>query len=207
MFDSCIACGAFADTPNLQFKRDNDAFVCNQCGHKRTLVLSDLFLVFGPSGAGKTSLWNHILTRPDRPDLIYLNSDILWSLHNHMGNYVDYWLYISANIAQCDHPVVLHAGFNPADLEKSRLRDLFRKIHSIALSCSDEELERRLLSRPPSRASSKPPFITKMKMWNQTIRERATSSTEEAYEMLDTTGKSLDQTCSEFIQWLNQKLV
>jgi hypothetical protein len=208
MFDSCTACGTFA--PDLNFKRDGDAFVCHKCGHRRVILLSDLFVIFGPSGSGKTSLWNHILARPDKPDLVYLNSDILWGLHEHMGDYVNYWMYICTNIAQSGRPVALFAGIEPTEFEQAGSRDLFNRVHYLALNCSEGELERRLSARPSSRESSKPTVIPEMQKWNKSIRARAGSGraqeSSESFRTLEATGKSLDETCSEFMQWLNQRL-
>jgi len=208
MFDSCIGCGAFA--PDVGFKRDGDVFVCPRCGHRRTISLSDLFVVFGPSGSGKTSLWNYTLTRPDRPGLVYLNGDILWSLAQYIGSYVSYWMFICANISQSGRPVVLFIGIEPVEFEKSDRRDLFGKVHYLALVCSDEELKRRLLTRPSSRRSSDPQVIAQMQEWNRALKERAWSDSvvaaRGAFEALETTGKSLDETAEEFFQWLNQRL-
>jgi hypothetical protein len=208
LFESCTTCGTFA--PDTNFKRDGNAFVCHKCGHRKNILLSDLFVIFGPSGSGKTSLWNHILLKPDKPDVVYLNSDILWRLQEHMSDYVNHWMYICANIAQSGHPVALFSDTEPSEFEQAGSRDLFNQVHYLALNCSESELERRLTNRPPSRESSQPPYIAEMLKWNKSIRARAGSNraleSRESFRTLETTGKSLDETCLEFIQWLNQRL-
>ena len=103
---------------------------------------------------------------------------------------------------------MLFIGVEPVEFENSNRRDLFGEVHSLALVCSDEELRRRLLTRPSSRRSSEPKFITQMQEWNRSLKERAISDSGVAargtFDALETTGKSLDETAREFFQWLNQ---
>lgn len=210
MFGSCTACGAFAPEA-AGFERDGDDFVCPKCGHRRTLSRGDLFVVFGPSGCGKSSLWNYVLTRPDRPDLVYLDSDILLTLAQHGSEgYVAYWLFICACISQSGRPVLLFTTIQPDAFETSGRRDLFREIHYLGLYCTDEELERRLRTRPGWRRSSRPEVIVGMQEWNRAIRDRAWGYSEldarGLFSAQDTTGKSLDESATEFFDWLGQRL-
>ncbi len=207
MFDSCIACGAFA--PDEGFVPDPDADVCPKCGYRRLIAKHDLFIVFGPSGSGKSSLRNVVLTRPDRPDLIYLDSDVLLSLRDHMHSYVDYWMFICANISQSGHPVVLFSGNEPPEFEQCERRPLFSQIHYLALVSSDEDLKNRLQSRPSSRWSSSDEAIVGMQEWNQALKASGSDANDISrgtFDMLDTTDKSLEESASDLIRWFGQHL-
>ena len=108
----------------------------------------DLYVVFGPSGAGKSTLAKHIPTRPDRPDYVYLDADLLNWLQLGDEKTAATWLLLCSRISQCGRPCVLFSCLQPEILEKpTRSRERFRKIHYFALYCSDEELEARLNRR------------------------------------------------------------
>jgi hypothetical protein len=98
----------------------------------------------------------------------------------------------------------------PVQFEESNRRDLFREIYYLTSISNDEELKCRLLSRPSSRRSSGIEFITQMQEWNRSLKERAKSDSDVkpqgVFDTLETKGKSLDESASELIEWLTQRL-
>ena len=202
MSDPCIACGALLDG---DMPREGHDDVCLKCGHRR---IANLFVVFGPSGAGKSSLAGYIRTLSERPDCVYLDSDVILVLEDAVGNdeYAAHWLNLCSNIAQSGRPCVLFTSIQPEAMEKSNRRDLFRRIHYLGLYCSDDELAKRLSRRPQSRKSSSPEVIAGMQRWAHAIRDGGWGygdlQASGALTPHDTTNQSIEETAADVCSWI-----
>lgn len=73
------------------------------------------------------------------------------------GDFFETWLRICKNISQSGRPVTLFgAGAGvPENIETCVERRYFTEVHYLALVCSDDVLQDRLLTRPAWRGSQK----------------------------------------------------
>ena len=106
-----------------------------------------LFIVSGASGVGKSTLCEELFR--DESRYIVLESDIIWNkVYNTPKD--DYRAYrrmqlrLCASIAQAGLPVVLCGCAVPEQFECLPERELFTRIHCLAVVCDDDALERRL---------------------------------------------------------------
>jgi len=106
-----------------------------------------LFMVTGASGVGKSTICS-ILFR-NEIKYIVMDSDLLWNgvydtPDDDYHNWKKLWLNVCASISQIGMPVVLCGCTTPEQNELLEERKLFTKIHYIAITCDDNELEKRM---------------------------------------------------------------
>jgi hypothetical protein len=146
--------------------------ICPECGYKHSFIMSPLLIVSGASGTGKTtvcqSLQGHL------SQTVLLDSDIIWrsEFNTPETKYRDFfetWLRICKNIAQSGRLVTLFgAGVGvPENIEPCMERRYFSQVYYLALVCSDEVLQARLLGRPAWRLSHDPATIAEQVSFNQ----------------------------------------
>ena len=171
----------------------------------------DLYVVFGPSAAGKTTLVDYIPTRSDRPDYVYLDGDLLYHLVFLAEDIVektvmDAWLLLCNRIARSGRPVVLFTGAQPELFEKLENRHLVRDIHYLALYCSDDELAIRLKNRSTGRQRNTPEAVAGMQRWSNAIRTGdwgyGALMGDGVFTPHDTTHQTVDETASTVFEWL-----
>ena len=120
---------------------------CPACGHEWTFRKLPLFVLTGCSGVGKTTSAQALLQR--NPDFVVLDADYLYAImkpesRKEYAEWVEQMMNLAKDIAQSGRPVVwVTAGcldlFHPA-----YHRRFFTEIHCLALTCSEEELRRRM---------------------------------------------------------------
>ena len=98
-----------------------DVAICPECGHREPFVRTDLLLVGGASGSGKTAVCSRLVgTLP----AVVLDADILWSDADAADPHAHFerWLRLAKNLAQSGQRVVLFgAGTGvPANLGARR---------------------------------------------------------------------------------------
>ncbi len=203
MYDVCANCGEYRIDKDVD--PTGSYLICPNCGFKQRFQYLPLFVVTGASGTGKSTLLREILMIDDRPDLVYLDSDMLLIeefTKDGWQAYKDIWLWICLNISQSRRPVVLFGSANPEDFESVPRRRYLSEIHYLALTCSESVLESRLLARPEWRKSSRPEFVKAHIDWNQRFLDNAPNAVPQ-YSILDTTDKSKERCARDVIQWIN----
>lgn len=106
-----------------------------------------LFIITGASGVGKSTLCNELFK--NEKDYIVLEGDLLWNdtFNTPQDDYKDYrslWMRLCAEISQIGKPIVLCGCGTPPQFETRPERELFTKIHYIAIVCSEKNLESRM---------------------------------------------------------------
>jgi len=208
MINICPNCGSYR--ADRAIDPAGPYAVCPECGFKQPFLRLPLLVVSGASGAGKSSVCNHLLGK--LRDAVILDADILWrpEFNTPGDNYhafFDAWLRMSKNIAQSGRPVALFgAGMGvPSNLEGLVERRYFSAIHYLALVCSDEELARRLQARPAWRDSGGAAWIESQLAFNRWFRETGAFG-QPPVELLDTTGVPLEQTAAQVEAWIRGKI-
>lgn len=208
MFDVCVNCGEY--DPDKPVDPSGPFVLCPSCGYKREFLMLPLFIITGSSGTGKSVIWNTVLASHNRPDVVYLDSDMLWREEfartgEKVCEYRDLWLYVCCNISQSGRPVALFGSASPEQFENCRTRKYFSRIHYLALTCDAETLRERLRSRPSWRQSSNPAKIEHHIDWNQRFIENEGRATPE-YSTLDTSKRTPQECTQDFMVWVSQVL-
>ena len=206
MYEACENCGRYI--PDADIDPDGPYIVCDYCGFKLPFRRLPLFIIIGASGTGKTTLCVKIAAMDEKPDLVYLDSDMLLMkglADAGWDRYRNTWLWVCFNIAQSGRPVALFGSAMPSDFENAPRRKYFSTIHYLALTCDSETMRDRLSQRPEWRQSSKPEFIEKHVEWNQRFIDNAATAVP-PYSILDTTGKTLQDTIMDFFKWIGSCL-
>ena len=164
-----------------------------------------LFLIGGASGTGKTAICNHIAGKVDK--LIVLDGDVIWSGGNFTPDktegFYSFCLRLCSSIADSGVSVaVFHAGMGiPSNIMNCQEKDLFSEICFLGLTCSDDELEKRLKARPEWQNTDASGFINAMKGMNAMYR--FFPDTDGVHmDKLDTTDISLDESANKVIEWI-----
>ncbi|HEX4203663.1 MAG TPA: hypothetical protein VHZ51_05610 [Ktedonobacteraceae bacterium] len=207
MFAVCHQCGKYAVEKEID--PDGPFAICPYCNYAHPFLRQPLFVITGPSGAGKTAM-TIALTSVLRDCAVVLETDILWGAipagpENDYQNYHDAWLSIAMNIGQSGRPVVLCGTATPKQLNTSPISRYFAQLHMLALVCDDDILIRRLQDRPQWRKADAPEFIARMVQFNQWLKENATQ-TKPPMTLYDTGCHSLAETTEGVAQWIHQRL-
>jgi DNA-directed RNA polymerase subunit RPC12/RpoP len=203
MYEICVDCGKHI--PDADIDPDGPYIICDNCGFRQPFRMLPLFIITGASGTGKTSLSSEIALMDEKPDLIYLDSDMLL-IKEFTGSgwqeYRDIWLWVCLNISQSGRPVALFGSASPSDFENAPRRKYFSAIHYLALTCDRGVLEQRLVQRPEWRQSSSPEFVKRHLEWNQWFIDNA-STADPPHSILDTTDKTLQEAIMELFAWID----
>ena len=207
MMNVCFQCGMYhADKiidPTGPFA------VCPECGFKHPFRQLPLLIVSGASGAGKSTVCQHLTGQVTQA--VLLDSDILWrpEFNSPETNYRDYfelWLRLCKNISQSGRPVVLFgAGVGvPENIEDCIERRYFSNVCYLALVCSDSTLSERLQSRPAWRGTRDPKYIDDHIRFNRWFKEY---DSQPAIERIDTTNTSPEETVAQVASWIKERAV
>ena len=202
MYDFCFNCGE--NHQDKEVDATGPYIICPDCGFKQKFQKLPLFVIVGACGTGKSTLCNEVVMIEKKPDLVYLENDMLLVL-SQFGNYSEWWLWICFNISQSGRPVALFGGGSPSDFEHALRRQYFSNIHYLVLTCDVKTLENRLLARPEWRKSSNPEFMKKQQNWNQWLIDNEKSASP-PYSTLDTSDKTKEESAKELIDWIIQSL-
>lgn len=182
--------------------------VCSTCGGEQRFLRLPLFVVTGPSGAGKTTAIQ-ALTH-SLPECVVLESDLLWLVipedgPNDYHTFHDIWLRLARSIAQAGRPVLLGGAALPQQLEKLPERRYIGNIHYLALTCDDDVLRARLEARPAWRDSSSEAFIQRCIEFNDWMRKNA-ATLSPPMTVLDTTHDAPEAISIAVRNWIHERL-
>ena len=136
-----------------------------------------LVILSAACGVGKTTIQNILQQSDLLPDYDCLGSDEMgfnWWHYAGTPHEADYSkdCLAEALVRSGNRPLVYCANMAPPDFRK--LCPLFPELASvrhIGMTCSDEEVRRRLLARPPERMCGEEAFIQSQIDYNRWIRE------------------------------------
>jgi ribosomal protein L32 len=203
----CPACGEWSD--DFAVVADEEAvLVCPACGHRRRFARLPLLALTGPSAAGKSAVGTILAGRLQQ--CVVLEQDLLWlpaqlDPADEHRQFRRLWLRLVAALHQNGRPVLLCGTVVPGQLEACPERRLIGEIHYLALVCEDAELEARLRARPAWRAWTDEK-IARMLAFNQWVKGNAATTTP-PMQLLDTTGRSVEDTAAGVRAWVLQHLV
>lgn len=114
MFYVCAQCGEYSEEKRIE--PEGPFAICLYCDYQQLFVLSPLFVVSGPSGAGKTAICLELARRTS--ECICLEMDILWRSEfdtpaNDYRDFRETWLRMAWNISQSGIPVALFGSTEP----------------------------------------------------------------------------------------------
>ena len=183
------------------------AVVCAACGYVQSFQRQPLLVITGASGVGKSLLC--ALLAPQRPDLVCLESDVLWgavpaTAEDGYRSYWGMWLRLASAVGQSGRPVALFDTTLPAHLEAAPYREGLATIHYLALVCDDAVLAARLTTRPAWRGCDDA-FIAQAVAFNDWLRTHAHTTTP-PIALLDMTALSPEAAAQQVGAWLSQTL-
>ena len=203
MYDSCLACGHYCEEGG--FPQEDDSIVCDACGHRHPLPARQLFVVLGTPGTGKSTLYNQVLTMPDRPDMVYLETDYFLALASDgWRSLTGYAAFLSAMIGRSGRPVVLFSGGDTEDFEETPTRKVFSEVHYLVLVCSPEIQEQRLRARPKWRSRAHEESIPGWLDWTRMFIEGADRASP-SYALLDTGARDREACAKVLFGWLRER--
>lgn len=180
--------------------------VCPECGYKHPFRQLPLLVVSGASGAGKSSVCQHLLRRVTQA--VPLDIDILWrpefnTPETGYRDFLETWLRMCKNISQSGRPVVLFgAGVGvPENLENCVERRYFSQIYYLALVCSEEILTERLRQRPAWRATHEQAYIDESIRFNNWFKTNYSTS-----NLIDTTNISIEESTQQTSAWIDRAI-
>lgn len=126
---------------------------CPGCDEVRAYSPLPMVLVTGASGAGKTTMAQHLrLQFGNARDYAVMDTDLFL----HMAQFgwsawCNNWLLLAHGLAENGCVLILCGAIDPRDLEDLPARPLVGDIHSLLLTCPAEVTALRLSERPPWR--------------------------------------------------------
>jgi hypothetical protein len=203
MFNVCPGCGQYSDDKEID--EATCQAICRGCGHGHKFKRLPLFVITGASCTGKTTVGLNL--PPLLPECVALESDILWrdefsKPDNDYRDYRNLWLRMAKNISQSGRPVVLIGTSAPGQFEECNEARYFSAIKYLAFVCEEQELERRLRSRPQWRKSGTTEVIQCALSFNRWLIANAGGNAQ--LELVDTTHVSLDETINASVDWVHR---
>lgn len=201
----CPSCGAWEVEKRVEAREDGWAVaVCSVCAHEQRFRRLPLFILTGPSGAGKTTVM-HLLMHTF-PECVVIESDVLWGVVPEDGpgdyrTYLNLWLRMVKTIAQAGKPVLLCGTALPDQLEHLPERRYIGDIAYLALTSAPEVLRARLEARPAWRESGGEAFVSEMLTFNQWLRDNA-AATWPPIMLHDTSTESAAETAGFVRRWV-----
>ena len=202
MIEVCLHCGN--GTWNKYIEEQTIA--CPTCGSKWDFLKLPLFFITGASGVGKTTA-ARILQRKTR-DFIVLDVDKFYNIvpqdtEEAALNQIEQILYFSRNAMQCGKPLVWTKAGNIDKLSIASGNIYFSEIACLALVCSDEQLQSRMID---GRGIKDAEWIRSSLDYNKYFLEHNKIGNTH-YELLKVDDKTPEETAAEIEQWLIRKMM
>lgn len=204
MFNVCPGCGEYSVDKTID--RANSMAVCKQCGHRHPFKLTQLMIVTGASGTGKTAVALELT--PTLQECVCMESDILWSdefnkPEDDYSQYRNLWLRVAKNVAQSGRPVVLFGTSTPGQFEKCEESRYFSGISYLAFVCDELRLKERLRSRPGWRKSGSEEVLERMIGFNKWLIDNAAAN---EMTLLDTSEMTLAESAEATKAWITSQI-
>lgn len=208
MFGVCPHCGVLGRDKKTVDPASSE-LICDECEGRTPFLWQPLFVVTGPSGAGKTEIaWSLIGRHPS--EFVPIEQDILLGFplvenqEEYASKFYDLWMWLALNIGQVGRPVVLFGTARPEQYEKLPDRKFLGRTNYLALVCDDDELRSRLRARPEWRGWTRE-RVEETIAFNQWFKDNAVK-TFPPMRLIDTTGKSVEETADEVETWIGDVL-
>lgn len=206
MFNVCPQCGEYSVEKGID--PSGPFAICPFCQYAHPFLQQPLFIITGPSGAGKTTICLE-LVQLLREECVVIESDILWGTFPDTpgGDYHEYrnmWLRVAKNIGQAGRPVVLCGTALPEQFETCPERRYFSTLHYLAIVCEDELLIERLRQRPSWRKSGTEEVVKNMVQFNRWLKKHA-ATTQPPITLYDNSQKSIQQATQDIAQWIRER--
>ena len=177
MFNVCPQCGEYSVEKTIA--SIGPFAICPFCQCAHPFLQQPLFIITGPSCAGKTTVCLALV--PLMEECVIMESDILWGAfpatpENNYSDYRNMWLRVAKNIGQAGRPVVLCGTAIPEQFETCPERRYFSTLHYLAMVCDDSLLRERLQHRPQWRGSGSDDVVERMVQFNHWLKEHATTT-------------------------------
>jgi broad-specificity NMP kinase len=207
MYNVCPQCGLYRADKIID--PEGPYAICPECGARQPFKRLPLLVVGGASGSGKSTACHHLI-RTGLPDVVLLDSDILWAPvfdkpKEGYQSFFETWLRLCKNINQSGRPVTLFgAGLGvPENLETCTERRYFSGIHYLALVCGESELRHRLEERPAWRGNRSPAFLDSQAQFNEWFKAYTGHP---PIQRLDTTNAEPEETARRVARWIHAVL-
>ena len=209
MFNVCPACGEYSVEKVIEAQGPYTVAICPVCHHAEPFLRFPLFILTGASGAGKSTVCRELVGLL-RGKCVVLESDILWGLvpatpEDDYRSYHSVWLRLAKNIGQCGFPVVLCGTAVPDQFEACSERRYFSTLYYLALVCDDDDLRKRLTSRPTWRQSHTEDFVEQMVSFNRWLKGHA-ELTVPPLTLHDTGACDADESTTAAARWIQEHL-
>ena len=166
--------------------------------------MQKLVLVCASCGVGKSSVIEYINKIKPSLNFIFTEADKLglncWDyVNNNERSYYEDCLIKVFEIAE-DKNVLYASCINPIEYSEKVKRIPEVKTYFIALTCSDEELRRRLLTRPKERMCDSEEFIQSQITYNNWFKNNL-----DKFDLyLDTSTQSIEETVKSIISFVSK---
>ena len=190
-------------TTGAEVDPDRRVLVCDLCGAVTPFrLLPPLLLLTGASGAGRTTLYRHLLGRIS--EAILIDADLLWSVNpahdNATSGYRQFRalvVHLAERLAANAQPVLLEGTCTLDQYETLGERWYFSNTAYLAVVCDDETLRRRLEARPDWRRSRQD--LEPMIRLDQAFRDQRFDP---PIAVLDTTASSIEECAVDLHDWI-----
>jgi hypothetical protein len=201
----CPACDQ--PTTGAEVVPEQQLLRCDLCGAQtRFKLLPPLLFLTGASGAGKTTLYRHLLGRVR--EAILIDHDLLWGLdpaHDDPATgyrrFRGLVLHLAERLALNGKPVLVEGTCVPEQYESLGERWYFAKTAYAAVVCDDDELARRLRARPAWRDSAR--TVETMVQVNRSLRDDAFDP---PLRLIDTTHRPIPECAAELHRWIRESV-
>jgi hypothetical protein len=173
---------------------------CSMCGHQQAHRFSPLFIITGPSGAGKTAIVPAL--QQLLPTWEVFETDILWDSGSDWGMVKCNWLRIAQHIAQRPggNPTILCGTILPDQIADCPSLPLFSAIYWLALLCEHATLADRLRRRPAWRGWDEAKIAEHLQFADW-FRSHGHDAFDPPLTMIDTTHASIEETANVIRDW------
>lgn len=170
--------------------------------------MNKIFFVIGASGSGKTTVINAL----DKAGLsefktVYFDSIGVPTLEEMSAKYngpeewqrikTAEWVKTIKETLISDTHVILDGQTRPIFIEEACIENGIIAYEAILFDCSDEERTKRLVARGHSELANE-----QMMNWARYLRQEGQKR---AYQIIDNTDLTFEETLSQFLDWLKKK--